>query len=256
MKKTVLLLMIVVILSGICLAAGDPNAPPKPAAVAKPAVKAPAIPPMRLRVLPKTAGQAREFEYWKGWYGTSDLTQVYYNIAVLMSIIDNHGATINENRELNRRTLSPSDPNSLASMVVKNRNFVGELIMQNATLKRRVAALENSAAVEIRIEELGIRISDLELKNVKSATEEKEVSEISAPPAAAEPENKMIGEDYGERNDIPAVAGGGEAAGDTAQPGGESADRGDSGSDNPGDGGGNTGRAADSAGPASTDGGT
>jgi len=204
MKKVVMLLMIVVILSGVCFGS-DPNV-----VAVKPAVGTappPPLAPMRLRVLPQTKLQVLEFDRWRDAYGTGDPVQLYYNTAALLKNAEHYGRLIDRNRDFIVMILGRDDPNSLASVVVKNRMFIDALIKGSGLLRRQVAQIQRSVGVEIQIKELAMRVADLENEN-------KEL-------------RKMMGvNNYGKR--IRTTAGSSEVAGDNPQPEEGSAGGGDS----------------------------
>ncbi len=82
---------------------------------------APGIRPISSWVLPRTDQQKAEFAKWVEAYGPGAETLTRYNEAILLQIADQHGGVINKNVAGLRMTLSESDPNSLANMVVDNR---------------------------------------------------------------------------------------------------------------------------------------
>lgn len=111
--------------------------------------------PMSSLVLPKNEAQEKEFGKWQQLYGITEKTHVYYNLALLIKVADQHGRTINSNREYIYMVLAADDPNSLASMVVADHNSIGELVKENTELRNiikeltaRIDKLENNAVVD------------------------------------------------------------------------------------------------------------
>ncbi len=98
--------------------------------------------PMSSLVLPKNEVQEKEFGKWQQLYGFSESAHIYYNLALLIKVADQHGRTINTNREYIYMVLAQDDPNSLASMVVADHNSIDVLIKENAELKSRITAIE------------------------------------------------------------------------------------------------------------------
>lgn len=99
--------------------------------------------PIGSMVLPKTPDQSAEFSKWETAYGPGHDTQLYYNTNILLALADQHSAAINKNRQYIGMILNPSDPNSLASVVVKNRAITAAVIGEKMAIARRLAELEN-----------------------------------------------------------------------------------------------------------------
>lgn len=94
--------------------------------------------PLSSIILPKTLEQKTEYEKWKAVYGDNEITQMHYNIAILLQIADQHGGVINTNRKFIGTILSPADPNSLASVVVRNRRLIQGLVDENKRLAEQM----------------------------------------------------------------------------------------------------------------------
>ena len=189
-----IILMIIMLLAGVILGAAEVAVEP----AAEPAPEIPAeqrIKPLRARVLPLTEGQKREFANWQATYGYNDVTQSFYNIAVLLNIADQHGELINRNRDMLFMIMAADDPNSLASLAVLNNRMINMLIERNIKLKKRVRELEEPGARDSKMQELIMRIEALENKKPN-----------------------LIGEDHGEGKDVSGVAGRRGTTGDQAEP--------------------------------------
>lgn len=123
-----------------------PRAPKQPAPAQAPKN-------MSALVLPKTAAQKKEFIQWQQLYGFTEYSHIYYNLAVLLNIADQHGTTISNNRDYVYMILAQDDPNSLASMVVESRRVIKEL-------EKRIEALEKpteSTATQPAGEKQGVK---------------------------------------------------------------------------------------------------
>lgn len=97
--------------------------------------------PMGARVLPKNEAQKKEFAQWQQLYGYGQDSHTYYNLAVLIAGTDQHGKIINRNISYINMILAADDPNSLASMVVKNHNAINALAEENAELRTIINVL-------------------------------------------------------------------------------------------------------------------
>ena len=165
--------------------------------VVKPAP--PASKPMGARVLPITTAQKREFIAWQQLYGFTEEAHIYYNIAVLLTIADQHGTTINNNREYIGMILSQEDPNSLASLVVADHNSIKTLTEKQEKRNARVKELAYTIGLELgelraRVDALEEQIADSH-KPDKFTEAEEEALEIALKalvepkePAKSEPE--------------------------------------------------------------------
>jgi hypothetical protein len=101
--------------------------------------QAPGVKPISSWVLPKTAEQEVEFAKWKEVYGDNEKTLMHYNIAVLSKIIDQHGRIINTNSGLIFMTLTDTDPNSVASVTVSNREQISDIRSQISEIRDQMS---------------------------------------------------------------------------------------------------------------------
>ncbi len=143
MKRVLLAIAVVVVLC-ICVVTEAKKAVPtlRPRAETPRTKQAPAKTPMGALVLPATDSQKREFAAWQQLYGYSETSHIYYNLALLIKIINQQGTTINNGREYINMIISQVDPNSLASMVVATSEAVEILTIRNAELQERILQLE------------------------------------------------------------------------------------------------------------------
>ena len=93
-------------------------------------------------VLPKTEAQKKEFVQWQQLYGFTEHSHIYYNLAVLLSIADQHGTIINRNRGYISVILEANDPNSLVSVVMANHNAIELLVKENEKLTKQIEELK------------------------------------------------------------------------------------------------------------------
>ncbi len=133
MKKALLILAVMAACLSPVLGARVTTQP----RAAKPA--ATATPSMGAMVLPQTDSQKREFAQWQQIYGYGEESHIYYNLAILVKIANQHGQMINSDRQYINMIFNDADPNSLASVVVAQDNAVRELTKENAEMKKRVA---------------------------------------------------------------------------------------------------------------------
>ncbi len=152
MKKALLILAVMAACLSPVLGA---RVTTQPRAAAAPA--ATATPSMGAMVLPQTDSQKREFAQWQQIYGYGEESHIYYNLAILVKIANQHGQMINSDRQYINMIFNDADPNSLASVVVAQDSAVRELTKENAELKKRVAELEANDPNEVLIDPSLIR---------------------------------------------------------------------------------------------------
>lgn len=148
--------------------------------VEKPVVKKTVnIKPMRSQVLPINETQQKEFLGWQHVYGHSDTTQIYYNLTALLRMGNRQGKIINAQSNVIGSIISKDDPNSIASFVVLNRGLIKSIIKQNVGLKKQIASLTADKRLDLLIQQMEVRISELEQK-IASLEKEKLQSKVDS----------------------------------------------------------------------------
>ena len=162
MSKFRFIIVACVLLMTICIASGA-QVTTDPKTVAAKQL------PMAARVLPKNEAQKKEFAGWQQLYGYGQDSHIYYNLAVIIAGTDQHGQIINRNVSYINMILAADDPNSLASMVVRNHNTINSLAEENALLQNRLSeSLAAIAEQQSRILALEYRTKALEVPDTNA----------------------------------------------------------------------------------------
>ncbi len=184
MKKALCILAVVVCITNLLPAAQITTTP----RAAQPAAKQ-VQPPMGAMVLPKTDIQKREFSQWQRLYGFNEDSHIYYNLAVLLKIADQHGLMINSDRQYINMIFNDKDPNSLASLVVDHDNAITELMKENTELKKRLDELEAKDPNELSVDAALIRGVLDRLNRLETAKMEQESRTLALEMRIAKLEN-------------------------------------------------------------------
>ena len=194
MRKLLWIIAIVVVL--VTTGYGQITTEPKQAVEVK---QSPAPKPMGALVLPKTDAQKKEFVTWQQVYGFNDLSHVYYNLVMLLNIIDQHGKLINTNRQYIGMIFAVDDPNSLVSTVVADHNSIDALKDENAELKKTIADLTKRVEVLEKLPVIEIKEGIITLEHddanrvIKIEVEKPEEPEADF----VDPNGRVIGFDLG-----------------------------------------------------------
>lgn len=137
--RKVLWVLVIMVAWAMCIAAEAARVTTGPRAAKPVAKQAPAPKPMGALILPQTEAQKKEFAQWQQVYGFNENSHIYYNLALLVKIADQHGQMINSGNKYIDVIFDSTDPNSLASLVVAHDNAIKKLMEENAELKKQLA---------------------------------------------------------------------------------------------------------------------